>query len=1595
MNITTLFNQRYEKPSAPGSPDSSCCKISKVQKKYYSKVSESWLGKVAPRLLLCIFASLVANVYADLPRNRLWMVDGSGMPRLKTLAEHVPPECAKSIEKNTKPGITCRLTETLSCNVARVETIPNGNLHAYIEHKYHDTCRPDEIQTDWVRIIGLQTYWDDEGNPSAGPQKCPSATTNRPINIATGNKFYIERDYVGVGPFPLELIRYYNSKASNNWTNNYGQYLTGYGDYIAAHRPDGKIIKFIKSGALWVPEPGAIGVSETFREVVDGNIFYELELPNGTVERYDADGRLLVLRNISGNEQQLSYDGSTVTVTHESGRQLQLVYDSEPTTYTGFGKLVQMIDPASGVFEYVYEYRLGPHYTDDLVKVIFPTSPGSPEEFKEYHYEDERFPDAFTKITDSNNKVVSRVEYDSNHRATLSEGANGADRSTVVYDTERATVTNALGKQTTYHFSNVNGVIRVDSVEGHQTANCAAANRSYGYDANGFVDSKTDWEGNTTTYINNPRGLETSRTEADGTTDARTIITQWHTDYNVPTVIDESGKKTTLVYYPGTANLHTHTIKDLTTSEERVTTYTYENNKVKTIDGPRTDVSDITTFTYHPTTGNLTEITNALNHKIQITEHNPAGRPKTILDHNNVTTSIVYDPRGRIKTLTTAGDTTIYTWDSVGLLTDIELPNGETMHYEYDDARRLEWVEDALGNRITYTPDDAGNPTEVRVKNPSDTVKYTHDNQFDELSRLIHDFGSMGQTSDYEYDKNSNLERHKKAGRSSIWYAHDALNRLEKITYYLNDASPIEINIASTTLDQLDSVTDQRNNVTDYSTNALGDVTTIDSPDSGITEYTPDKAGNITNITDARNIAIIIDYDALNRVKTVTYPDPAYNVTNTYDHAASNGIGRLRSMADPAGTTTYSYDEHGSVSQKDWQSGGVTAGIGYEYDDSGNIEKITYPSGRYVTYIRNDAGQVSSITTTKNDSTQTLASNISYLPFGPMQGMDYGNGLTYTAEYDFDYQIDTLTVSNNILNRDYTPYDSGDIDTIVDLLDVNRDQSFTYDDMGHLETADGIYDYRIFGIDEANNRSAFSVTGASAAPIDVTPINWGVAARDGAFGSGYIMYSEESVHTRFVANPPNVNNSDHFIAVKYKDAEQNWKYDNNAGIFEFTPRPSDVLIAIVNFENDTIIRTQGYFDILHGITLGYESSDLTFAANVWNSQSNPAAVGEFTIGGTYFIPNSGVQNSYSIAVNSNRLDSISGTDAISFGYDANGNTTSKGNFTYTYGDNNRLVEVKLSSTVIATYSYNGRGERVKKVASGVTTYFHYDEQGRLLVEIDDTGNTIREYVYLNGAPLAAIDGTAIYTIHNDHLGTPQVLTDSAKNIVWKADYAPFGNVDITTQAITFNLRFPGQYYDSETGLHYNLMRYYDPATGRYITSDPIGLDAGLNTYLYANANPIRYFDPNGQSAITWGTFGGAGEGAAAGAGSRIPGLLGPIGVVIGGMWPATMGDGTLDNGVDAGSETGSEQCKDDDECQEILRKINQVMKELFRRYMHQCRNKKNQWESHVPAFDGKKRQLAKLVARAESIGCPVPPKAYQWLSTSCPAPGTRTPSPGY
>ena len=218
---------------------------------------------------------------------------------------------------------------------------------------------------------------------------------------------------------------------------------------------------------------------------------------------------------------------------------------------------------------------------------------------------------------------------------------------------------------------------------------------------------------------------------------------------------------------------------------------------------------------------------------------------------------------------------------------------------------------------------------------------------------------------------------------------------------------------------------------------------------------------------------------------------------------------------------------------------------------------------------------------------------------------------------------------------------------------------------------------------------------------------------------------------------------------------------------------------------------------------------------------------------------------YSYYPGANRLHQISGAGTVSYSYDANGNITGIGGKTLIYSQNNRLIRWNRGEDISGQYEYNGLGQRVIKEVDGVTTVFHYDLDGNIIAESDLDGTFTREYLYMGKIRMAMVDaGTGeIYYFLNDRLGSPLIMTDDEGNVVWEGMYKPFGEVEVNPKSsITNNFRFPGQYYDQETGLHYNYHGYYDPGTGRYLRADPIGLARGINPYWYVKNNPINSVD---------------------------------------------------------------------------------------------------------------------------------------------------------
>jgi RHS repeat-associated protein len=801
-------------------------------------------------------------------------------------------------------------------------------------------------------------------------------------------------------------------------------------------------------------------------------------------------------------------------------------------------------------------------------------------------------------------------------------------------------------------------------------------------------------------------------------------------------------------------------------------TYTYnDNSQILTINGPRTDVDDITTYTYD-SDGYRNSITNALGHVITLSNFNGRGEPQQITDANGTVTTLTYHVRGWLLSSSiqhssndpTLASTTTYGYDNAGNVTQVTLPNGNELNYHYDTSDRLIAVSNNAGERIDYVLDNADNRTAQTISDTGSTITYRMTQAYDELSRVMEVVGADSQTTQIDYDVNDNPVQTTNPRSHASQNQYDPLDRLTQTT----DANNGITQFTYDTQDRLTSVTDANGNATTYQYNAFDHLIQQTSPDTGITRYVYDNGGNRVASVDSRGIVSQYSYDALNRLTQVSYPlSPEENITYTYDVSiyttpdnqvlTINGKGRLFSVQDQSGQQLYAYDHRGNVSSHARIIGDEANSPVYWTDyvyDAGNqlIEKQVFlPSGELsyaINYSYDTLGRVSDLSyqTTSGGNSNALVSNLQYLPFGGVTALTYGNGNTTQLAYDQDYRLSTWqtqTDSVTLIDRSYNYDENSNIIQIDHLEELNNTQDFGYDLLDRLDS------------------------------------HLGQASNTG------------------------------------------WTYD---------------LVGNRLTEN-----TDDY---------GYDlSSNLLLDIQHINNVTN-----------------------YTLDDRGNTTQITQGSSIA----------------TFTYNAANRPVSV-VKDGITTNYRYNTLGQRISKTQGVNTVHYTYNLQGQLTAEYATNGQPLVEYIYLANQPLAQLRGGDVYYYHNDHLGTPIAMTDQNQQMVWHAAYTAFGEATLTTQVVENNLRFPGQYFDQETELHYNYFRYYDPSTGRYTQSDPIGLLAGSNTYAYALNSPFKYSDYYGLASVLV-TYGGesasprGGANAQAGVFVTTGGATGPAdaGVVVSG-----------------------------------------------------------------------------------------------------------------
>lgn len=1184
-----------------------------------------------------------------------------------------------------------------------------------------------------------------------------SCPLGNPVRPGTGEKVHAVTDFRAPQSQLLRVERSYSSfgfyrstqgghdadnlvRFNDHWRFNWNKTLEFIEDstnvMAVAVRPGGQLDYIGSDGKSIYRYDGSYSRLIGVRGVYGSIIAWDFRTRNGLTERYDLSGRLVWVQNQGIDRIDIHYDASDrpTLIEHVSGRVIALGYD-------GNGRVEEITLSDGNQLAYTWDAK------NRLTRVAFPDGTS-----RTYHWEDSAFPYALTGITDELGNRYATYSYDSNGRVAGTERMGQVDAWSYSYTQSSINVITPAGANIGLTKSTQGGIVRITDTT-DKTDLCPGLHKHAEYNSFGLPTETTDFNGDSTMYGYDGDGLENQRVEAAGTPHERTMTTTWDSNLQKPTEIIEANKKTSFTYN-SRGQVLTRTIAepspegpdaDPTSGGARTWTYNYcagsdgQNSTVEcpivgllvSMDGPRTDVSDVTEYFYYTDNaadsshriGDLRQLVDAAGNVTEYLAYDGAGRVLEMKDPNGIQTSFAYDSRGRLVSRilhhpgTGLDDFTVLEYDAVGNLIKITQPDGSTIAYEYDAAHRLTAIEDALGNRIEYTLDNAGNRVAERIKGPSGSTFRQQTREYDTLNRLVKEINGVGDETTHAYDAQGNRTSTTDPAGNVTTHQYDALNRLTASIDALNGFTDYTHDVQ----DRLARVTDPRGIATDYVYDGLGNILEEASPDAGTSVYSYDDAGNRIRRIDARGQITDYEFDVLNRLSAVHYEN-GDSTTYGYD-AGTNGKGRLTSIAEPDKRINYQYTfrGHRKLDKRTFDTPGITLTTRYYYNRTGRQTSQLYPSGARVYWPRQHANRdVKTVRVDIGGEMIILAADITHAPFGPVTGFTYGNGTAHTRSFDLAGRRVSYQTGDD--GPAFLSYDaSGNIRSWQSATHNSYDQTFAYDAQNRLIEAEGQYGTLQYAYDDVGNR---------------------------------VQHSHE-------------------------------------------------------------------------------------------------------------IPNQGTSSTdYTFALDSNRL--LHAGDKA-YGYDAAGSPTQIGDRILTYNEENRIAVVEENGTTVATYSYNALGQRDVKHTPHRDIYSVYDLDGRLIGEYDEQGSAIREYIYLEGEPLAMLrpdDGHVdIFYFQTDHRGAAQSLFAHEGNVGSGVRYMPFGRVygqwqrfesdpnDNNTQPDgnppDLRLRYPGQYEDIGTGLYYNYFRTYNPDTGRYLTSDPIGLDGGINIYAYAELNPIIKTDELG------------------------------------------------------------------------------------------------------------------------------------------------------
>jgi RHS repeat-associated protein len=811
------------------------------------------------------------------------------------------------------------------------------------------------------------------------------------------------------------------------------------------------------------------------------------------------------------------------------------------------------------------------------------------------------------------------------------------------------------------------------------------------------------------------------------------------------------------------------------------------------------------------------------------------------MDHNGNSSMIVTDLRHRPLSNTDAvGRVYSYSRDEDSNPTRKTRPNNSTTDNTFDDhGNRLTKIEN-FNTAQTQTTYDAFSFVTSYSNPNSHLTTYNRDTQGNVTSMVNH----LGHATTYEYDNRGLVTRLVTPNQLEITYAYNATGLTESITDRPPAGSPGNIR------------------VTRFSYDAAGQMIQTVTPEGITLIVTYDDKGRMKRITDNLNQVIEYNYDAYNnQVQTDTKNSDGslaltvqkvFDVRNRFIETSSPHIGAESSVAqqaldnnsnivgstDPNGNdASNQYDGENRLISNTHRLNGVTS---YEYDTNDRIVEVTAPNGARTAYTYDLLGRRQS--ETSPDRGQT---SYNYDVNNNVTSITDGRGITTTMSYDGLERLVSKTYPNTIAGKaenviytyDNCPFGTG---RLCQRIDESGTWEYAYDTFGNVMRETKVelgvtystgYEYddddnitqTTYPAGRVVNFNRDGVRRIKAISTDINSVNSSIVSdiqyridnqmTQCTFGNGLVDNRSYDLQGRLL--------SQNLAAID----SRTYSYDKNSNMLSRNTTPQTSVYS---------------YDALDRLTGDQIDSDDAFTYQYDLNHNRQAKT-----------QSSALAESYDYQSSSNRLVRHSQFTAASLPATVNDRQ-------YVYSDSNRIFQVIDNGLLSAQYIYNDNGQRTRKlvydnsVAPAVTsaTIYHYDLMGYLIAESDETGVAIKDYIWAEGMnPVAQIDisnGTdSVHYLHTDHLMTPRFATTSSQQVSWRWEGESFGGAGDQELQTDVNLRFPGQYFDKETGDHYNWNRYYNPSLGRYLESDRIGLGGGINTFGYVSTNPLKYIDPYG------------------------------------------------------------------------------------------------------------------------------------------------------